>query len=140
MRTLWHFSQTIALCRIIIEAIFKQLGYKDHGSYQWGTIQNTGLSEHMVGLFRAANRVLNVEHHATRTPWQWTLAEARFLLSLAASLAEYAGNMTHGPPNLDDAPAALAGRKRAAMRPVLGSKSYVVAVSPFSMWLGSPRM
>lgn len=89
---LGHWGQAIALSRSVVEAIFRHLGYKGDRSYDWASIEAAGLPKEMSALFRAFNNVANLENHPTGDHG-WRRADARFMLQLAASLAEYAGTL-----------------------------------------------
>ncbi|HEX2574222.1 MAG TPA: hypothetical protein VH877_32040, partial [Polyangia bacterium] len=80
---LGHWSQSIAASRIVVEAVFRKLGYKGDKSYKWEQIEAAGLPPEMSQVFKALNHVTNLEHHPTGQDHHWQRADARFLLQLA---------------------------------------------------------
>ncbi len=98
---LGNWGDSVGLSRIVVEAVFRKLGYKDKKSFAWSSIVAAGLPTEMSDIFRALNTVANHEHHPTGVDPRWERADARFMLQLAASLAEYAGTL---PPRLPPAP------------------------------------
>lgn len=87
-----HWAECAGKCRVIVEAVFKQLGYKGKEPYDWSAYEKAGLPSEMSQIFQAFNRVANRPHHPGQG-LKWERADARFLLQMAASLAEYAGVM-----------------------------------------------
>lgn len=90
---LGHWGESVALSRIVVEAVFRKLGYKDKKPFDWKSIVAAGLPAEMSDLFKALNSVANHEHHPTGLDPQWERADARFMLQVAAALAEYAGTL-----------------------------------------------
>ncbi len=98
---LGNWGESVGISRIVVEAVFRKLGYKDKKPFNWNTIIAAGLPTEMSDIFRALNSVANHEHHPTGVDPRWERADARFMLQLAASLAEYAGTL---PPRIPPAP------------------------------------
>ncbi|MDP2308598.1 MAG: hypothetical protein Q8P18_21435 [Pseudomonadota bacterium] len=88
-----HLGESIAKSRIVVEAVFRKLGHKGKGNFDWKSIVAEGLPGDMAEVFRALNNVTVHEHHPTGADTRWLRADARFLLQLAATLAEYAGTL-----------------------------------------------
>ena len=90
---LGHWAEAIAKARLVVEAVLRHLGLKERNATHWQTMESAGLPSEMSTLIKAFNSVTSLEHHPTGNSDAWRRADARFLVQLAASLAEYAATL-----------------------------------------------
>jgi len=86
-----HYPKAIAECRNIVEGVLERLDYAGNGTFWYDRMKNAGLPAAWVDLIKAFKNIVNPEHH--RNDYDWSRVETEFMITTAASLAQYLANM-----------------------------------------------
>lgn len=91
------WQEAVADSRQVVEAVLRHLGYKEVQGrriiMRWQEMEAAGFPVEVADLLKAFNAVTSLQHHPTADEYVWSRADARFLVQIAASLAEYVGSL-----------------------------------------------